>query len=130
MPQALVLPVADPRPDGPRWVDCRGIAARWVMRQFAWTGRALERDVGAALEAEMRRRSPADGGRGLEELARLMAANWAECRRLRAQGVLQWLWGPNKFVSQAHWLGDATWPYDEAKLAAQSRAGVGVYRGG
>ena len=87
-------------------------------------GKALERDVGKALEAEIRRRD----GRGLEDLARLAAANWAEYKRDVSGGLMRFQWGASKFYREAHWLGSGTWPYDQAKLAARRSASVGFYR--
>ncbi len=109
------------------WAMCLGIASRWVMAQGALTSRGLERDIGAALEAEMRRSDVC----GLDGLARLAAANWRAYLDAFASGLMRWgPWGAKKFYTGAHWLGDGSWPYDEARLASRRGAAAGMYRGG
>lgn len=85
-------------------------AVQRVMRECNWTDRRLAPVIEEALRQYRVKNKHEDFVTGAELMIRMHR------EFVRAAHLLRYTLGPKKFIQHGHWITDALWPWDEAKL--------------
>jgi hypothetical protein len=98
-------------------------AAQAVCVACTFVGREIETAIVEAITAAL---AHPDCDRTAEQLGVFISKRWGEYRDDAA--FLRYQLTPVKWVQGAHWLADASWPYDQQRLRAAREAALGARR--